>query len=323
MAMISPCPRYSSKGLNCPVLPAGQSLDYSLSSPLGANEPLCKHTVPFPTLCATWTAGQQVSVQFAPGGAPHGGGHCQYSLSYDGGNTFVVVEEVRGYCFGKDSNQRDYTFTLPSTLPSSDKAVFAWSWVNAIGNREFYMNCADVAIKGGSGTYTGKQMTIANYAGYPTIPEFRGNYATGLELYDNAKNITVSGNGSTSGLSGSSSSSASSYSSTQASTTTMTSSALGTPAKHAYSIVTVAPLSTYPASSSASEPSNSPVYPTSEPPLISTPVNTVGACTGNMQCTPDGSGFKYCLYGKWTSTMACPQGTKCKQQSDWILCDWP
>ncbi|KAJ2436918.1 hypothetical protein GGF42_008798, partial [Coemansia sp. RSA 2424] len=40
MAMISPCPRYSPQGQNCPALPAGQSLDYSMSSPLGANEPL-------------------------------------------------------------------------------------------------------------------------------------------------------------------------------------------------------------------------------------------------------------------------------------------
>ncbi|KAJ2372927.1 hypothetical protein IW150_003874 [Coemansia sp. RSA 2607] len=191
MAMISPCPRYSPNGVNCPALPGGQSLDYSMSSPLGANEPLCKHTVPFPTPCATWTAGQQVSVQFAPGGAPHGGGHCQFSLSFDGGNTFVVVYEVLEHCFGADNGQRDFSFTLPSTLPSSDKAVFAWTWVNAIGNREFYMNCADVAIKGGSGTYTGKQMTIANHAGYPTIPEFSGNYATGLDLYKNAKQMTV------------------------------------------------------------------------------------------------------------------------------------
>ncbi|KAI9505306.1 hypothetical protein BX070DRAFT_188833, partial [Coemansia spiralis] len=176
MAIISPCPRYSPKGENCPALPSGAQLDYSMSSPLGADQPLCKYTTPYPSPCATWTAGQPITVTFAPGGATHGGGHCQFSISYDSGKTFVVLYSVMGHCFGVNGDVRDYTFNLPSNLPSSEHAVFAWTWVNAIGNREFYMNCADVAIKGGSGSYTGKQMTIANHNGYPTIPEFSGNY---------------------------------------------------------------------------------------------------------------------------------------------------
>ncbi|KAJ2746890.1 hypothetical protein GGI20_000969 [Coemansia sp. BCRC 34301] len=195
MAIISPCPRYSPQGKNCPALPAGQSLDYSMTSPLSANSPLCKHIVPFPTLSATWTAGQSVTVEFM-GSATHGGGHCEFSLSYDGGKTFVVVYQVLGRCFGADEKTRQYSFDLPKGLPTSSKAVFAWSWVNAIGNREFYMNCADVAIKGGSEPFTGKQMTIANLNGYPSIPEFRGNYETGLEHYGK-KTITVTSDGST------------------------------------------------------------------------------------------------------------------------------
>ncbi|KAJ2818586.1 hypothetical protein GGI24_005052, partial [Coemansia furcata] len=165
-----------------------------MSSPLGAKEPLCKHTVPFPTPSATWTAGQSVTVKFGPGGSPHGGGHCEFSLSYDGGKTFVVVYQVLRYCFGTDQNTREHTFDLPAGLPSSDKAVFAWTWVNAMGNREFYMNCADVVIKGGSAPFTGKAMTIANHQGYPSIPEFLGNYDTGLELYGKTT-ITVTGDG--------------------------------------------------------------------------------------------------------------------------------
>ncbi|KAJ2721166.1 hypothetical protein GGI07_004148 [Coemansia sp. Benny D115] len=162
--------------------------------------PLCKYTVPFDTPSATWTAGQSVTVKFSPHAAGHGGGHCQFSLSYDGGKTFVVVHDVLRHCFynGPSSvNQVEvlsYTFTLPQGLPSSDKAVFAWSWVNAIGNREFYMNCADVAIKGSSGSYTGKEMAVVNYGDTPLVPEFNGNYETGLEHY-NKKNITVTGSG--------------------------------------------------------------------------------------------------------------------------------
>ncbi|KAJ1948535.1 hypothetical protein FBU59_001549 [Linderina macrospora] len=200
MAMVKPCTRYTPRGENCPALPAGASFDYSLNSPLGMSEPLCKHTTPYDTPVETWTAGQSITVKFDPnGGAAHGGGHCQFSLSYDGGKTFVVVHEELKYCFvGGPTNTNtasvlSYTFNLPSGLPSFDKAVFAWSWVNAVGNREFYMNCADVAIKGSGSSYTGKEMTIANHDGYPTIEEFHGNYDTGLEHYKNAKQITVTG----------------------------------------------------------------------------------------------------------------------------------
>ncbi|KAJ2862313.1 hypothetical protein GGI22_002229 [Coemansia erecta] len=90
-----------------------------------------------------------------------------------------------------------YTFTLPKELPNSDSVIFAWSWVNAIGNREFYMNCADVAITGSSSSsYTGKQMVIANHNGYPTIPAFGGDYTTGLQYYNTGEKVTVSGSGS-------------------------------------------------------------------------------------------------------------------------------
>ncbi|KAJ1950730.1 hypothetical protein EC988_004280 [Linderina pennispora] len=232
MAMVKPCTRYTPHGENCPSLPAGASFDYSLNSPLGMSEPLCKHTTPYDTPVETWTAGQSVTVKFDPaGGAAHGGGHCQFSLSYDGGKTFVVVHEELKYCFvggpttANTASVRSYTFNLPSELPSSDKAVFAWSWVNAIGNREFYMNCADVAIKGSGSSYTGKEMTIANHDGYPTIPEFGSNYDTGLEHYKNAKQITVNGSGSSAGQAaskaGSSSSSAAGATSSVPATTSV------------------------------------------------------------------------------------------------------
>ncbi|KAJ2555400.1 hypothetical protein EV175_002275 [Coemansia sp. RSA 1933] len=211
MALLSPCPRYSSKG-TCPALPSGQQLDYSITSPIPDNGVLCKSNVPYPTPCATWTAGQSITVTFQ-GSAIHGGGHCQWSISYDNGNTFVVLYEVLTDCFtGNTAGTNDgypYTFNLPSDLPSSSKAVFAWSWVNAVGNREFYMNCADVVIKGSSATtYTGREITIANHDGYPTIAEFTST-DKGLQYYTDAKNITItaSGGSSTSGDSNSDASS--------------------------------------------------------------------------------------------------------------------
>ncbi|KAJ2158592.1 hypothetical protein GGF46_003658 [Coemansia sp. RSA 552] len=198
MEMVKPCARYTPHGDNCPQPPAGQSVDYSLSSPLERSAPLCKYTTPYDQPSETWTAGQQVTVEFYKnGGAAHGGGHCQFSISYDNGKTFAVVHEELRHCFfnGPSTSNtpavRSYTFKLPTDLPSSDRAVFAWTWVNAQGNREFYMNCTDVKIKGTSDSYTGKEMVIANHDGYETVPDFGGDYDTGIDLYNNAKKITV------------------------------------------------------------------------------------------------------------------------------------
>ncbi|KAJ2403172.1 hypothetical protein GGI23_000147 [Coemansia sp. RSA 2559] len=204
MTMTDPCPRFSASCVTePPALPAGASWDYNIKSPIPEDGILCKSNTPWPSPVATWTAGQPITVQFLNNGAAHGGGHAQFSVSYDGGKTFAVVYEVLRYMFfngPSDSNTPQvlsYTFTLPAELPNSDSVVFAWSWVNAIGNREFYMNCADVKITGSSSSsYTGKQMVIADHAGYPTIPEFNGNYDTGINYYEDAAMVTVSPRGS-------------------------------------------------------------------------------------------------------------------------------
>ncbi|KAJ2392645.1 hypothetical protein GGI23_005179 [Coemansia sp. RSA 2559] len=171
---------------------------------LGGTMPLCKHTVPWPTPAATWTAGETVKIQFGAHAASHSGGHAEFSISYDGGHTFVVIEQVLRFVFvgskpasvTNEVSVFDYEVTLPANLPASDKAIFAWTWVNASGNREFYMNCADVAIKGTSESITGKNVTIANYPGYPTIAEFDGNYDTGIQYYTtDVTYVTVYGNG--------------------------------------------------------------------------------------------------------------------------------
>ncbi|KAJ2760215.1 hypothetical protein IWQ57_006361, partial [Coemansia nantahalensis] len=202
MDMISPCPRYNPNCASPPPVPPGKALDSNIKAPISSVaapsevQPLCKHTVPWAAPVANWTAGQSVTVGFHVNYAGHGGGHCQFSMSYDGGKTFAVVHEELKHCFftgpanSNDATVFQYTFTLPKDLPSSDTAIFAWSWVNAIGNREFYMNCADVTVKGTSQSYTGKKMTIANYPGYPTIPEFGGNYDTGLDLYKSQPMVT-------------------------------------------------------------------------------------------------------------------------------------
>ncbi|KAJ2007001.1 hypothetical protein H4R26_001056 [Coemansia thaxteri] len=207
--MKSPCVRYTPFCDSCPDLPPGQALDYSINAPIGTHDtisqPLCKYTTPYAKPAVHWTAGQPVTVEFHPHAAVHGGGHCQFSLSYDGGKTFVVIHDELRYCFtgGPTSSNTattlTYTFNLPASLPSSDKAVFSWSFFNAIGNREFYQNCADVSISGSSpsSSYTGMQMLVANYGpGSPYIPEFNGNYETGIDLLNARPMITVTGSSS-------------------------------------------------------------------------------------------------------------------------------
>ncbi|KAJ1934252.1 hypothetical protein EC988_008863, partial [Linderina pennispora] len=99
-----PCPRYSPFGQDCPPIPAGQSADSGINAPissmtLGEKKPLCKYTTPFGSPSATWTAGQSVTVSFHENIAAHSGGHGQFSISYDGGQTFAVLHEVLRYMF--------------------------------------------------------------------------------------------------------------------------------------------------------------------------------------------------------------------------------
>ncbi|KAJ2058638.1 hypothetical protein GGI17_004906 [Coemansia sp. S146] len=322
MAMIEPCTRYTPHNPKCPSLPPGQTFDYNLKNPLGETQALCKYTTPYATPVATWTAGQSITTSFEAGGAAHGGGHVQFSLSYDGGKTFVVIHEVLKYAFfggpsnGNAATVLSYTFNLPANVPASNSAIFAWTWVNAIGNREFYMNCADVAIKSSSTSFTGKQMTIANHHGYPTIPEFNGNYDTGLEHYTNAPKITVTGYGSVpdGGNNG---------------TNTLP------PVPHVPQTPTVSvPPVVKPTTVEQEKPTSNvvPVPTYVPPPVVSTPPvpqptspPTNSGCThGTQTCNTDGAGFKVCVWGIWSNTISCAASTKCKALAPGTVnCGWP
>jgi hypothetical protein len=88
-----------------------------------------------------------------------------------------------------------YEFPLPSNTPSGLATVF-WTWVNAIGNREYYMECADVNIQNNNNQnsiVSGKELVIANILNYPIIPEFPspGMYS-GIDLFERAKPFSIS-----------------------------------------------------------------------------------------------------------------------------------
>ncbi|KAA8576729.1 hypothetical protein EYC84_006798 [Monilinia fructicola] len=126
-------------------------IDYSITSPLasdGSNFP-CKYNdmgTPGGKSVATWSAGATANWTIGEG-ALHGGGSCQVALSYDSGKSFRVIHSYIGNCPVAVDASAD--FTIPSDAPAGE-AMFAWTWQNEIGNREFYMSCASVTIEGGS-----------------------------------------------------------------------------------------------------------------------------------------------------------------------------
>ncbi|CAG8484288.1 10859_t:CDS:2 [Ambispora gerdemannii] len=82
--------------------------------------------------------------------ARHNGGLCEFALSYDGGQTYTVIGTYHQTC---PDIFYSWKVKIPDAAPSCDtpgKCIFSWSWINALGNREFYQNCADVKIVGTS-----------------------------------------------------------------------------------------------------------------------------------------------------------------------------
>lgn len=128
MEISSPPPRRSRFGPT-----PSADIDYNMMAPLpvdGSGLP-CKG-YPAGAPVATLRAGSAFNVT-AYGATFHGGGHCQISLSYND-RDFVSIYTVMGNCF--TGSGLVFPVTLPATAPACDRCTLAWSWVNAIGNRE-------------------------------------------------------------------------------------------------------------------------------------------------------------------------------------------
>ncbi|KAF9407860.1 hypothetical protein BGZ94_002542, partial [Podila epigama] len=128
-------------------------------------------------------------------GAAHGGGHCQWALSYDNGKTWVVIQTLLRDCLRNIPNGGNYSVNvkIPSNAPSG-KAVFQWIWNNAVGNRELYSNCVDIEIKGkNGGSITGVVPLYANYGPNSVkIGEFpRPNDNDNRAAFSKRKAITI------------------------------------------------------------------------------------------------------------------------------------
>ncbi|OTB05772.1 hypothetical protein M426DRAFT_72629 [Hypoxylon sp. CI-4A] len=139
----------------------------------------------------SYALGSKQTLKFQ-GGATHGGGSCQVSITYDEAPTadskWKVIHSIEGGCpakdtagnIGEDASAADpytYAYTIPSDIPAG-KATIAWSWFNKVGNREFYMNCGALELTGDGGDQ-------ANYDKLPDMLVLNiGDKPQTLESYD-------------------------------------------------------------------------------------------------------------------------------------------
>ncbi len=165
------------------------TIDYTMTAPLladGTNFP-CKHYhiadlgTPSGRPTASFAAGQGANVTIG-GGATHGGGSCQVSLSYDRGSSFTVLQSIEGGC-PASTGSSSIDFAIPPDAPAGD-ALLAWSWFNNLGNREMYMNCAAVTITNGRRSRRSRRATHAPLSVRPAL--FTANIGNGCSTVDNA-----------------------------------------------------------------------------------------------------------------------------------------
>ncbi|KAF9740664.1 hypothetical protein PMIN06_012616 [Paraphaeosphaeria minitans] len=138
MVMASPKPFGSPD--NSPLDPSGSNYPCKMTSATAGAGPMNDFAV-----------GSKQQLSFT-GSAVHGGGSCQISVTTDKNPTkdsvFKVIHSIEGGCPGVNG-PATFDFTVPDALPDGD-LVMAWTWFNHIGNREMYMNCANIQVSGGA-----------------------------------------------------------------------------------------------------------------------------------------------------------------------------
>jgi hypothetical protein len=100
--------------------------DYNILTPLAADGSnfACKGyqwDTPLVSV-ATYNAGQTYNLTLK-GGATHGGGSCQISISCDNGVHFKVIKSMIGGC----PLEKSYEFTIPEDAESA-QCLVAWTW---------------------------------------------------------------------------------------------------------------------------------------------------------------------------------------------------
>ncbi|KAL1864718.1 hypothetical protein Daus18300_007520 [Diaporthe australafricana] len=320
-------------------------IDYSYTAPLaadGSDYPCKGYQSDLGTSAGQPTASFAIGGQgniTVVGGAAHGGGSCQISLSTDGAKTFTVIQSIVGNC--PVNTEGNFDFTVPSDVPAGD-AVLAWSWNNRIGNREFYMNCAAVTLTGGSAKREATDKRAAAFSSRPQI--FVANIGNGCnvaeggdvnypdpgpDVVNNSDNPEApSGScGSTGSFSGSGSSDSGSAASSSSSASVEATPAAGgifatvsasveVPAVTAASttLATVTSAEATPTPDAAASTPAAAAGSSSGSTAASSGSTAAGsACTteGEWNCI-DGSSFQRCASGTWSAVQSMAAGTSCE-----------
>ncbi|KAG0301678.1 hypothetical protein BGZ98_008136 [Dissophora globulifera] len=106
--------------------------------------------------------------------ARHGGGTCEFSLSYDGGKTFGLIGKYTKTC-------PDAYYTWPVKIPKNvasctsskkyngkkNQCLFVWSWTANI-LPQYYQNCADVNIAGSGSKKPKGKIQVVDFKGHKT-----------------------------------------------------------------------------------------------------------------------------------------------------------
>ncbi|KAH7141704.1 hypothetical protein EDB81DRAFT_843251 [Dactylonectria macrodidyma] len=318
---------------------AGSDIDYSMTSPLaadGSNFP-CKG---YQSLLGTaagapavnWQAGQQYNMTIA-GGADHGGGSCQASLSFDKGKSWIVIQSYIGNC--PLSPSASFRFTLPVDTPAG-VALFAWTWFNRIGNREMYMNCAAITVRAGTGTIStplSKRPTIfianvGNGCGTTEMVDVMfPNPGPNVDLTSSKTGPPVgqcpAGPGAQITTTTTKQTSTTKKTTTTSKTASSTTNApIKTTSKPGGVFVTVPGSTVKTTLKSTTRKTTAQPVPTGP----ATGVITAGTpCSpeGYWSCNKDGKGFQRCASGTWSVVMPVAPGTKCRPgQSMEFVIEW-
>ncbi|KAG6359761.1 hypothetical protein INS49_010813 [Diaporthe citri] len=308
-------------------------IDYSYTAPLAADgsDYPCKGYqsdlgTPAGQSTASFAVGGQGNITVV-GGAAHGGGSCQISLSTDGAKTFKVIQSIIGNC--PTNGEGNFDFTVPSDAPAGD-AVLAWSWNNRIGNREFYMNCAAVTLTGGSAKREATDKRAASFSSLPDM--FVANIGNGCNVaeggdvdYPNPGEAVTKNSDNpeapsgSCGSSGSSSGSGSSDSGAAAEVTASLPVGGGIFATVSASVEVPAATQASTTLATVTSATPTPTPETAEPAAAAPATGDSGSTAAGSACTTEGewncvggSSFQRCASGVWSAVQSLAAGTSCE-----------
>ncbi|KAE9364125.1 lytic polysaccharide monooxygenase [Stipitochalara longipes BDJ] len=324
MAIVSPVPFGKSTLNNSPLAADGSDFPCKQRTGVYAAEGASN----------TMALGSTQTVSFI-GSAVHGGGSCQFSVTYDQtptkSSSFKVIHSIEGGCpmkgvtgnNGDSASQADpdtYSFTVPTSLPTGT-ATFAWTWFNKVGNREMYMNCAPVTITAAAGkrsaedeellTRNATMLMERDQTAFNALPDmFTANIGNGCGTVDSTDVLFPNAGGSVEQLGLATSSALSKPTGSAFASAPVASAPVGT-----NTAVSGGVFATVPASAGGTEPTSAPAAvstPAASPVAASSPAASPAAAS-----TPVASASTPASTGTTGSGSAIAAGTACTTEGMW------